>query len=59
VEATGLAQNKSAAKSGGHIAAQARQQLESQTGKSVVTGSNYLPPVAVKAVKAVKATKKA
>ena len=59
VDATGLAENKSAAQSGGRIAAQARQQLESQTGKSVVTGANYLPPVAVKAVKAVKAAKKA
>ncbi|WP_180126353.1 Bro-N domain-containing protein [Rhodoferax sp. BLA1] len=58
VEATGLADNKSAAKSGGHIAAQARQQLESQTGKSVVTSANYLPPTAPKAVKAVKASKK-
>ena len=43
-DATGMAENKSAAKSGGHIAAQARQQLESQTGKSVVTGANHLPP---------------
>lgn len=58
VEATGLADNKAAAKSGGHIAAQARHQLESQTGKSVVTGANYLPPTALKAVKAVKASKK-
>lgn len=62
VEATGMAENKSAAKSGGRIAAQARRQLEGQTGKSVVTGANYLPPVvpkAVKAVKAIKASKKA
>ena len=58
VDATGLAENKSAAQSGGRIAAQARQQLESQTGKSVVTGANYLPPTAPKAVKAVKASKK-
>jgi hypothetical protein len=43
-DAAGMAENKSAAKSGGHIAAQARQQLESQTGKSVVTGANHLPP---------------
>jgi hypothetical protein len=33
--------------------------LESQTGKPVVTGANYLPPVAAKAVKAVKAPRKA
>jgi hypothetical protein len=36
VEATGMAENKSAAKTGGRIAAQARNQLESQTGRSVV-----------------------
>ncbi len=57
VEATGMAENKSAAKSGGRIAAQARHQLESQTGKPVVTGSNYLPPAAAKAAKSVKAIK--
>ena len=57
-----MAENKTAAKSGGRIAAQARRQLEGQTGKSVVTGANYLPPVApktVKTVKAIKASKKA
>ena len=42
--ATGLPQNKTAAVAGGRIARQARSQLESQTGKSVVTGNNYLPP---------------
>ena len=51
VDATGMSQNKTAAKAGGRIAAQARNQLESQTGKSVVTGANYLPPVAKKALK--------
>ena len=59
VEATGMAENKSAAKSGGRIAAQARHQLESQTGKPVVTGANYLPPVAPKLAKTVKASRKA
>lgn len=59
VDATGMAENTSAAKTGGHIAAQARHQLESQTGKSVVTGTNYLPPVASKVVKVIKAPKKA
>ena len=44
VDATGMAENQSAAQSGGRIARQARHQLESQTGKSVVSGSNYLPP---------------
>jgi DNA-damage-inducible protein D len=55
VEATGMVQNKIAAKSGGRIAAQARYQLESQTGKPVVTGTNYLPPLATKVVKVIKA----
>ena len=55
VESTGMAENKSAARAGGRIAAKARNQLESQTGKSVVTGTNYLPPVAPKVVKVVKA----
>ena len=59
VDATGMPQNKVAAKAGGRIAAQARNQLESLTGKSVVTGANYLPPAAPKAIKAVKAPKKA
>jgi DNA-damage-inducible protein D len=59
VDATGMAENKSVAKTGGRIAAQARHQLESQTGKSVVTGTNYLPPVAPKVVKVIKAPKKA
>ena len=44
VQATGMAENKSAATTGGRIARQARNQLEAQTGKSVVTGTNYLPP---------------
>ncbi|UUZ64420.1 Bro-N domain-containing protein [Polaromonas sp. P1-6] len=52
VDATGMPQNKTAAKAGGRIARQARNQLESQTGKSVVSGSNYLPPAAKKALKA-------
>ena len=44
VQATGMAENKTAATTGGRIARQARNQLEAQTGKSVVTGTNYLPP---------------
>ncbi len=52
VDATGMAQNKTAAQAGGRIARQARHQLESQTGKSVVSGSNYLLPVAKKVIKA-------
>jgi hypothetical protein len=57
VNATGMAENKSAAQSGGGIAAQARQQLENHTGKSVVTGSNYLAPVDSKTVKTIKVSK--
>jgi hypothetical protein len=57
VNATGMPENKSAAKTGGRIAAQARHQLESQTGKSVVIGANYLPPGAPKVSKSVKAIK--
>ncbi len=46
--ATGMQQNTTAAKAGGGIARQARKQLESRTGKSVVSGENYLPPSAKK-----------
>jgi len=42
-EATGMAENKTAAKAGGRIARQARNQLESQTGKSVISGESFLP----------------
>ena len=55
--ATGMAENKTAAQAGGRIARQARTQLESQTGQSVVTGDNYLPPAAPKAPQAAKALK--
>jgi hypothetical protein len=41
--ATGLTENKSAAKTGGKIAKGARLELEAKTGKRVVTGENYLP----------------
>jgi hypothetical protein len=47
-DATGMDENTSAAKAGGRIAGQARRQLEDQTGKSVVSGDNYLPPKAAK-----------
>jgi len=42
--AVGLPDNKKAAKSGGKIAQRARVELESKTGRKVVTGENYLPP---------------
>ena len=54
VDATGMQQNKTAAQAGGRIARQARHQLESQTGKSVVSGSNYLPSAPKKAIKALR-----
>jgi len=44
VEATGMTENETAARTGGRIAKKARLDLESKTGKSVVTGANFLPP---------------
>lgn len=44
VEATGMNENESAAKTGGNIAKKARRELESKTGRKVVTSQNYLPP---------------
>jgi hypothetical protein len=52
VNATGLPENKVAAKTGGRIAKKARLELESKTGQKVVTAENYLPPT--KAPKQVK-----
>lgn len=43
-DATGMAENKVAATKGGAIAKQARKALEAKTGRSVVTGENFLPP---------------
>jgi len=43
-QATGFSKNASASKKGGRIAKNARKELESKTGKSVVTGENFLPP---------------
>ena len=47
-DATGLPENKAAAQAGGRIARSARRALEDQTGRSVVTGDNYLPPARTK-----------
>ncbi len=41
-DATGLTENKAAAKQGGGIAKQARNALESKTGKSVLSADNFL-----------------
>ena len=43
-EATGFSENAKAGKKGGAVARNARKELESKTGKSVVTGENFLPP---------------
>ena len=44
VDASGMAENSEAGKKGGKIAKGARLELEAKTGKSVVTGENFLPP---------------
>jgi len=44
VNATGMNENKKAGKKGGGIAKKARLELETKTGKKVVTGENFLPP---------------
>jgi hypothetical protein len=43
-EAKGLHENAKASKKGGSVAKNARKELESKTGKDVVTGENFLPP---------------
>jgi DNA-damage-inducible protein D len=43
-QAKGLPENAVAGKKGGAVAKNARKELESRTGKSVVTGENFLPP---------------
>ena len=44
VDATGMNENTTVAKSGGRIAKNARKELETKTGKKVVTTENYLAP---------------
>ncbi|MGB2928379.1 MAG: BRO family protein [Desulfobacterales bacterium] len=44
VDATGMVENADAGKKGDKIAKKARLELESKTGKSVITSENYLPP---------------
>lgn len=43
-ESKGLAENAKASKKGGAIAKNARLELESKTGKKVITEENFLPP---------------
>ena len=51
VDATGMAENKTAAQAGGRIARQARNQLESQTGTSIVSSQSFLPDAPKKIAK--------
>ncbi|NOS67765.1 MAG: Bro-N domain-containing protein [Candidatus Peribacteraceae bacterium] len=44
MEARGLEKNKIPAKKGGQVAKNARKELESKTGKSVISDDNFLPP---------------
>jgi len=44
MQTKGLEQNKIPARKGGKIAKDARKALETKTGKSVITGDNFLPP---------------
>lgn len=43
-DAIGMAKNKKAAVTGGAIAKKARKELETKTGKPVVSADNFLPP---------------
>ena len=43
-QAKGFTENAKASKKGGSVAKNARRELEAKTGKSVVTGENFLPP---------------
>ena len=54
VNATGMPENESAARTGGRIARKARLDLESRTGTPVVTPENALPPARGKALKSSK-----
>ena len=50
-QTVGLEENKIPAKKGGKIAKDARTALEEKTGKSIITGENYLPQIKVKLLK--------
>jgi hypothetical protein len=45
VDATGMAENQAAARTGGRIAKKARLELEEKTGRKVITADNFLPPL--------------
>jgi len=44
-QSKGFMENAKASKKGGSVAKNARRELEAKTGKSIVTGENFLPPV--------------
>jgi len=48
MKAVGMKENKVAGKTGGGIAKKARRELETKTGRKVVTGESFLPPDAAK-----------
>ncbi len=50
IEATGMPENKKAAKKGGNVAKKARIDLEHKTGNKVITGENYLPQNEIKKI---------
>jgi len=50
IEAKGMKENKIAGIKGGKIAKKARIELESKTGKKVISKENYLPPKGIKAI---------
>ena len=54
-QAKGLPENAKAGKKGGAVAKNARLELEAKTGRSVVTGENFLPPA--KEIKQIKSKK--
>lgn len=43
MEATGITENKKAARRGGNVARVAKEKFEEETGQSVITDENYLP----------------
>jgi hypothetical protein len=47
-KAKGLKENAKSSKKGGAVAKNARKELEAKTGKSIVTGENFLPPTSRK-----------
>lgn len=49
--ATGMEENKKSAKRGGKIAKEAKEKLELETGKKIVTNSNFLPHKQPKQIK--------